>query len=74
MDIYWNIFTMHGPMNVKFPNNTSKWQLEFNSAFKGLMCSIYVVTIRQHTKIHYVLMTVIMSEQIACVIVNVMMV
>jgi hypothetical protein len=23
-------------MNVKFPNNTSKWQMEFNSAFKGL--------------------------------------
>jgi hypothetical protein len=28
---------MHGAMNVKFPNNTSKWQMEFNSAFKGLM-------------------------------------
>jgi hypothetical protein len=27
---------MHGPMNVKFLNNTSKWQMEFNSAFKGL--------------------------------------
>jgi hypothetical protein len=38
MDIYWNIFTMHGPMNVKFPNNTSKLQMEFNSAFKGLRC------------------------------------
>jgi hypothetical protein len=36
MDIYWNILTMHGSMNVKFPNNTSKWQMEFNSAFKGL--------------------------------------
>jgi hypothetical protein len=23
-------------MNVKFLNNTSKWQMEFNSAFKGL--------------------------------------
>jgi hypothetical protein len=34
--VYWNIFTMHGLMNVKFPNNTSKWQIEFNSAFKGL--------------------------------------
>jgi hypothetical protein len=34
--VYWNIFTMHGPMNVKFPNNTSKWQMGFNSAFKGL--------------------------------------
>jgi hypothetical protein len=39
MDIYWNVFTMHGPMNVKFPNNTSKWQMEFNSAFKGLIFS-----------------------------------
>ena len=27
---------MHGPMNVKFPNNTSKCQMGFNSAFKGL--------------------------------------
>jgi hypothetical protein len=24
-------------MNVKSPNNISKWQMEFNSAFKGLM-------------------------------------
>ena len=35
-DIYWNILTMHGPINVKYPNNTSKWQMGFNSAFKGL--------------------------------------
>jgi hypothetical protein len=27
---------MHGPINVKSPNNTSQWQMEFNSAFKGL--------------------------------------
>jgi hypothetical protein len=27
---------MHGPVNVKSPNNTSKWQMGFNSAFKGL--------------------------------------
>jgi hypothetical protein len=27
---------MHGPINVKSPNNISKWQMEFNSAFKGL--------------------------------------
>jgi hypothetical protein len=27
---------MHGPINVKSPNNTSKWQMGFNSAFKGL--------------------------------------
>ena len=28
---------MHGPMNFKSPNNISKWQMGFNSAFKGLM-------------------------------------
>jgi hypothetical protein len=28
---------MHGPINVKSPNNTSKWQMGFNSLFKGLM-------------------------------------
>jgi hypothetical protein len=27
---------MHLPINVKSPNNTSKWQMRFNSAFKGL--------------------------------------
>jgi hypothetical protein len=27
---------MHGAMNVKSPNNTSKWQIGFNSAFEGL--------------------------------------
>jgi hypothetical protein len=36
MNIYWKILTMHGPINVKFPIKTSKWQMEFNSAFKGL--------------------------------------
>jgi len=36
LDICWNILTMHGPINVKFPNNTSKWQTGFNSPFKGL--------------------------------------
>jgi hypothetical protein len=35
--VYWNILTMHGPINVKSPNNTSKWQMGFNSAFKGLI-------------------------------------
>jgi hypothetical protein len=28
---------MHGTINVKSPNNTSKWQMGFNSAFKGLI-------------------------------------
>ena len=27
---------MHGPINVKYPNNISEWQMGFNSAFKGL--------------------------------------
>jgi len=28
---------MHVPINVKSPNNISEWQMEFNSAFKGLI-------------------------------------
>jgi hypothetical protein len=35
--IYWNILTMHVPINVKSPNNISEWHMEFNSAFKGLI-------------------------------------
>jgi hypothetical protein len=27
---------MHLPINVKSPNNISKWQMGFNLAFKGL--------------------------------------
>jgi hypothetical protein len=27
---------MHGPINLKSPNNINKWQMGFNSAFKGL--------------------------------------
>jgi hypothetical protein len=27
---------MHGPINVKSLNDTNKWQMGFNSAFKGL--------------------------------------
>jgi hypothetical protein len=36
LDIYWNILTMHGPINFKSPKNISEWQMGFNSAFKGL--------------------------------------
>jgi hypothetical protein len=48
LDIYWNILTMHVPINVKSHNNISKWQMGFNSAFKGLikthiLCSIIFV-------------------------------
>jgi hypothetical protein len=45
--VYWNILTMHGPINVKSPNNTSKWQMGFNSAFKVLssnICGVLVAT------------------------------
>jgi hypothetical protein len=30
---------MHLPINVKSPNNISKWQVGFNSAFKWLICT-----------------------------------
>jgi hypothetical protein len=30
---------MHGPINVKSPNNISKWNMGFNSAFKELKYS-----------------------------------
>jgi hypothetical protein len=33
---------MHGPINVKSPNNTSSWQMGFNSAFKGLI-TLFIV-------------------------------
>jgi len=37
------MLTMHGPINVKTPNNISEWQMGFNSAFKGLT---YIVVSR----------------------------
>jgi hypothetical protein len=35
--IFLDILTMHLPINVKSPNNISKWHMGFNSAFKGLI-------------------------------------
>jgi len=35
---------MHRPINVKSPNNTSKWQMGFNSAFKGLSTTLATIT------------------------------
>jgi hypothetical protein len=32
--LYWNIRTMHGTIKFNSPNNKSKWQMGFNSAFK----------------------------------------
>jgi hypothetical protein len=37
-----DILTMHLPINVKSPNNINKWQMGFNSAFKGLIFLILV--------------------------------
>jgi hypothetical protein len=34
---------MHVPINVKSPNNISKWQMGFNLAFKGLISIPYVL-------------------------------
>jgi len=31
---------MHGPINVKSPNNISERQMGFNSAFKGLKVKV----------------------------------
>jgi len=39
---------MHGPMNVKSPNNTSKWEMGFNSAFKGLILLLLVTHLELH--------------------------
>ena len=48
---------MHVPINVKSPNNISKWQMGFNSAFKGLI---------QHTVIKslFVLLDIHMYTQV----------
>jgi hypothetical protein len=45
------ILMMHGPINVKSLNNTSKWQIGFNLAFKGLIRS-YLVNRYQRTTIN----------------------
>jgi hypothetical protein len=48
--MYWNILTMHGPINVKSPNNISKWQMGFNSAFKGLIIVIEGCVVLCHSQ------------------------
>jgi len=35
---------MQEPINVKSSNNTSKWQMGFNSAFKGLRIEYPIAT------------------------------
>ena len=39
---------MHGPINVKSPNNISEWQMGFNSAFKGLMNIWCIITVDRY--------------------------
>jgi hypothetical protein len=49
---------MHVPINVKSSNNTSKWQMEFNSAFKGLNKKIHVLLLycieKHNTKVRVI--------------------
>jgi hypothetical protein len=42
---------MHVPINVKSPNNISEWNMEFNSAFKGLTESSSVEKSEEHGSI-----------------------
>jgi hypothetical protein len=35
---------MHGPINVKSPYNIRKWQMGFNSAFKGLKNASFTIS------------------------------
>jgi hypothetical protein len=44
-----DILTMHLHINVKSTNNISKWQVGFNSAFKGLM-----FTAQNFTQLRYI--------------------
>jgi hypothetical protein len=41
---------MHLPINVKSPNNISKWHMGFNSAFKGLTIYKSLVSSAQKTQ------------------------
>jgi hypothetical protein len=44
---------MHGPINVKSFNNTSKEQMGFNSAFKGLRICGAVFSLLQYAFITF---------------------
>jgi hypothetical protein len=43
---------MHVPINIKSPNNISKWHMGFNSAFKGLK-NVFVQHIENAVKFCY---------------------
>jgi hypothetical protein len=44
---------MHVAINVKSPNNISKWQMGFNSAFKGLMHKIVNCIVLMYLAVFY---------------------
>jgi hypothetical protein len=44
---------MHGPINVKSPKNISKWQMGFNSTFKGLIVNATMISTNlPRTEVH----------------------
>jgi len=55
---------MHGPINVKSPNNTSKWQMGFNSAFKGLKCIVAFYANSVHTNEPYFYVRVFFDDRV----------
>jgi hypothetical protein len=49
---------MHVPINVKSPNNISKWQMGFNSAFEGLIKRNLSTDFLKNTQIKFLLKSV----------------
>jgi hypothetical protein len=56
MHVYWNILTMHGPINVKSPNNIRKWQIGFNSAFKSVKVLTVVLHVQGYERVVHALL------------------
>jgi hypothetical protein len=63
---------MHLPINVKSPNNISKWQMRFNSAFKGLnkdeYCKLDCVQEKKKQGIYIERSTVCCSYEVSFVV------
>jgi hypothetical protein len=43
---------MQRPINVKSSNNIIKWQMGFNSVFKGLKAFLYLAPNKNEDKLH----------------------
>ena len=56
---------MHVPINVKSPNNASKWQMEFSSAFKGLKTLLYKLK-QKMAPFLYIFLTVHLGIILVC--------